>query len=126
MSSRDNDTSYIAESLPAFISEAEEHIEMLEQLLLQLEGQPGDRELLDALFRSAHTIKGSAGIFGLDGIVAFTHVVENILDGVQDVVFNRLTAHDVVRHKLVGRIVAAYDEYDARGGFGREHEGRRS
>jgi phosphate starvation-inducible PhoH-like protein len=53
-------------------------------------------------------------------------VVENILDGVQDVVFNRLTAHDVVRHKLVGRIVAAYDEYDARGGFGREHEGRRS
>ncbi len=54
-------------------------------------------------------------------------VVEAILDGVQDVVFNRLTAHDVVRHKLVGRIVAAYDEYDARGGFGREqeHQGRR-
>ncbi|MFT3872293.1 MAG: PhoH family protein [Nocardioides sp.] len=41
-------------------------------------------------------------------------VVEEILDGVRDVVFNRLTAHDVVRHKLVGRIVAAYDEYDAR------------
>ncbi len=43
-------------------------------------------------------------------------IVEEILDGVQDVVFNRLTAHDVVRHKLVGRIVAAYDEFDARGG----------
>ncbi len=39
-------------------------------------------------------------------------VVENILTGVEDVVFNRLTAHDVVRHKLVGRIVAAYEEYD--------------
>jgi phosphate starvation-inducible PhoH-like protein len=40
-------------------------------------------------------------------------VVENILDGVKDVEFIRLTSHDVVRHKLVGRIVAAYDKYDA-------------
>jgi phosphate starvation-inducible PhoH-like protein len=41
-------------------------------------------------------------------------MVEGILDGLEDVSFNRLTAHDVVRHKLVGKIVAAYDEYDAR------------
>jgi phosphate starvation-inducible PhoH-like protein len=41
-------------------------------------------------------------------------VVEDILTGVEDVAFNRLTSHDVVRHQLVGRIVAAYDEYDAR------------
>jgi len=40
-------------------------------------------------------------------------VVEGILTGVEDVVFNRLTSHDVVRHKLVGRIVEAYDHYDA-------------
>jgi phosphate starvation-inducible PhoH-like protein len=40
-------------------------------------------------------------------------VVEEILDGVKDVEFIRLTSHDVVRHKLVGRIVAAYDKYDA-------------
>ncbi len=39
-------------------------------------------------------------------------VVEDILTGVEDVVFNRLTAHDVVRHKLVGRIVAAYEQHD--------------
>jgi phosphate starvation-inducible PhoH-like protein len=41
-------------------------------------------------------------------------VVEGILNELEDVSFQRLTAHDVVRHKLVGRIVAAYDEYDAR------------
>ena len=41
-------------------------------------------------------------------------LVEGILDGIEDVSFNRLTAHDVVRHKLVGKIVAAYDEFDAR------------
>ncbi|MEZ5097476.1 MAG: PhoH family protein [Nocardioides sp.] len=49
-------------------------------------------------------------------------VVAEILDGVEDVVFNRLTSHDVVRHKLVGRIVAAYDDYDARGGFVADRE----
>jgi phosphate starvation-inducible protein PhoH and related proteins len=41
-------------------------------------------------------------------------IVEGILDDVDDISFNRLTAHDVVRHKLVGKIVAAYDEFDAR------------
>jgi len=41
-------------------------------------------------------------------------VVEEILDGVEDLVFNRLTAQDVVRHRLVGKIVAAYDDFDAR------------
>jgi len=39
-------------------------------------------------------------------------VVEDILNGVEDVAFNRLTSHDVVRHKLVGRIVAAYELHD--------------
>ncbi|MDF9715503.1 PhoH family protein [Nocardioides sp. ChNu-153] len=40
-------------------------------------------------------------------------VVEGILEGVEDVSFNRLTSSDVVRHRLVARIVAAYDAYDA-------------
>jgi phosphate starvation-inducible PhoH-like protein len=41
-------------------------------------------------------------------------VVEDILDEVKDISFNRLTSQDVVRHRLVGHIVAAYDEYEAR------------
>jgi phosphate starvation-inducible PhoH-like protein len=48
------------------------------------------------------------------GVRSGLRVVQGILDGVEDVSFQLLTAHDVVRHKLVGRIVAAYDEYDAR------------
>ena len=40
-------------------------------------------------------------------------IVEGILDGIEDVAFNRLTSHDVVRHRLVGHIVAAYDDYEA-------------
>ncbi|WP_374564737.1 chemotaxis protein CheA [Ideonella sp.] len=80
----DLDLSFIAEALPAFISEAQEQIESLEQLLLQLEDRPDDRELLNALFRCAHTVKGSAGIFGLDLVVAFTHHVETLLDQLRE------------------------------------------
>ncbi|WP_374198462.1 PhoH family protein [Nocardioides sp. R-C-SC26] len=39
-------------------------------------------------------------------------VIQDILDGIEDISFQRLTTHDVVRHRLVGRIVAAYDEYE--------------
>jgi phosphate starvation-inducible PhoH-like protein len=48
------------------------------------------------------------------GVKSGLRVIEDILTGVEDVSFNRLTSHDVVRHRLVGRIVAAYDEFEAR------------
>ena len=47
------------------------------------------------------------------GTTSGLRVVSEILEGLDDVAFCRLTAHDVVRHKLVGRIVEAYDRYDA-------------
>ena len=47
------------------------------------------------------------------GVQSGLRVVSDILDGIDDVAFCRLTSHDVVRHKLVGRIVEAYDRYDA-------------
>ena len=84
MSTSEQDSSFIAQAMPAFISEAQEQIQMLEHLLLQLEDEPHNRELLDALFRCAHTVKGSAGIFGLDKVVAFTHHVETLLDRLRE------------------------------------------
>jgi phosphate starvation-inducible PhoH-like protein len=48
------------------------------------------------------------------GVKSGLKVVEGILSGVEDLSFNRLTSHDVVRHRLVGHIVAAYDEFEAR------------
>jgi two-component system chemotaxis sensor kinase CheA len=79
-----DDDTFLKEALPAFMSEAREQLDQLEQLLLELEGSPEDRELLDALFRCAHTIKGSSGLFGLDEIVAFTHHVEGFLDALRE------------------------------------------
>ena len=46
------------------------------------------------------------------GMNSGLRVVEEILDGVEDLAFCRLTAHDVVRHKLVGRIVSAYENFE--------------
>ncbi|HSJ19262.1 MAG TPA: PhoH family protein, partial [Nocardioidaceae bacterium] len=48
------------------------------------------------------------------GMRSGLRVVEEILSEIEDVHFNRLTAHDVVRHRLVGHIVAAYDDYESR------------
>jgi len=50
------------------------------------------------------------------GTTSGLRVVSEILDGIDDVAFCRLTSHDVVRHALVGRIVDAYERYDAKKG----------
>ena len=83
-STSDADRDFIAQAMPAFISEAAEQIEAIESLLLELEEQPDNRDLLDNLFRCAHTVKGSAGIFGLNRVVEFTHHVETLLDKMRD------------------------------------------
>jgi len=48
------------------------------------------------------------------GATSGLRVVSEILEGIDDVGFCRLTSHDVVRHRLVGRIVEAYEQYDAK------------
>ena len=60
------------------------------------------------------------------GATSGLRVVREILDGIEDVHFATLTSQDVVRHKLVGRIVDAYEQYDAENAPGpRRTPGRR-
>ncbi|WP_148861043.1 chemotaxis protein CheA [Marinobacter fonticola] len=69
------------QALQTFLDESRELLSDMERILLELESTPGDaEELRNALFRCVHTVKGSAGMFGLDHVVDFTHVVENVLD----------------------------------------------
>lgn len=70
--------------LNTFIAESRELLVDMESALLNIAQSPGDAELINAIFRTAHTIKGSAGLFGLDRIVAFTHVAESVLDRVRN------------------------------------------
>jgi len=70
-------------ALQIFLVESRELLQDMESALLQIEHQPADSETINAIFRAAHTIKGSAGLFGLDSIVRFTHVAESVLDRVR-------------------------------------------
>jgi len=67
-------------ALETFLAECAELLSSMESVLLRCEQGAADPESINELFRAAHTIKGSAGLFGLDAIVAFTHVVESVLD----------------------------------------------
>ena len=74
----------IDENIQIFISEGEELLQEMEDSLLELEDSDTDDEVLAKIFRAAHTIKGSAGLFGFDHIIHFTHIVENILDDMRN------------------------------------------
>ena len=71
------------EALELFIVECRELLEDMEAGLLAVETAQEKSEIINAVFRAAHTIKGSSGLFSLDHIVAFTHVVESVLDRVR-------------------------------------------
>lgn len=62
-----------------FIAESRELLRAMETALLQLEEAPQDAELINAVFRAAHTIKGSSGVINFDAIVEFTHAMESVL-----------------------------------------------
>ncbi len=63
-----------------FLVEAQEHFELIEQNFLALEESPGNLDILNAIFRSVHTIKGASGFLGLAKVQSLSHIGENILD----------------------------------------------
>lgn len=67
-----------------FFTEARQLLAEVESHVLQLEQNPNDTEVLNAAFRAAHTIKGSAGVFGLMVITHFVHDLETVLDRVRN------------------------------------------
>ncbi|ALU87812.1 chemotaxis protein CheA [Herbaspirillum rubrisubalbicans] len=68
----------------AVVQEARELLVAMESALLQIEVEGPSRDRINAIFRAAHTIKGSAGLFAFDSIVQFTHQVEHVLDLVRE------------------------------------------
>ena len=66
-----------------FFEEAFEHLENMEQQLLNLDVENPDDEQLNAIFRAAHSIKGGSGTFGFTLVAEFTHVLENLLDKIR-------------------------------------------
>ncbi|GAB3526558.1 chemotaxis protein CheA [Photobacterium alginatilyticum] len=66
-----------------FVDESLDLLQEMESALNKLKAAPENIEMINLVFRAAHTIKGAAGLFGYDGIVAFTHTVENVLEKVR-------------------------------------------
>ncbi len=66
--------------LQDFIAETGEHLEEMESNLLRLETDTDNREILNDIFRSAHTIKGSAEYLGMERIAGLSHKLENLLE----------------------------------------------
>ena len=64
----------------AFFEEAGDHLAVVEEGLLELEQHPEDLDLLNKIFRSAHSIKGTSGMFGFNAVAQFTHKMETLLD----------------------------------------------
>ena len=68
------------EILQDFLVEAGEILELLNEQLVDLENRPDDADLLNAIFRGFHTVKGGAGFLQLDTLVDLCHAAENIFD----------------------------------------------
>lgn len=66
-----------------FFEESAEHLATMEGLLLELDIENPDSEQLNAIFRAAHSIKGSAGTFGFTDLAETTHILENLLDRIR-------------------------------------------
>lgn len=69
--------------LQTFYEESFEGLDLMESSLLSLDVGNADDEVVNAIFRAAHSIKGGSGTFGLAGVASFTHLVETLLDEVR-------------------------------------------
>jgi len=67
-----------------FFEESFEGIEIMETGLMDLEPGEADSEVINSVFRAAHSIKGGSGTFGFKEVASFTHVMETLLDEMRD------------------------------------------
>jgi len=91
-----------AELADMFFAETLDHLSSIEALALRLESVPGDSDLLNAVFRPFHTIKGTAGALGLGAVQACAHTVETLLDRAR-------SGRHVIGAREVGIVLTAVD-----------------
>ncbi|WAM32668.1 chemotaxis protein CheA [Caldicellulosiruptor naganoensis] len=74
----------MSQYLGMFIEEARDHIQSLNDNMLKLEENPDNLQLINEIFRSAHTLKGMAGTMGFVNMQKLTHAMENVLAAARD------------------------------------------
>ena len=96
-----------------FFEESLEHLANMESALLQLEGGGNDPEVVNVIFRGAHSIKGGGATFGFQAVAEFTHLVETLLERIRsaktvitpDIIAMLLESVDVLR-EMIGALQA--------------------
>jgi two-component system chemotaxis sensor kinase CheA len=99
------------ELLKDFFIEAQSQVDLLEQNLLVLENEPQNRDAVDEIFRAAHTLKGGAATVQMMELSEFTHIVEDVFDGIRNnevsvdegLIDTLLNSIDVVKAMLEAR-----------------------
>src|SRR6056297_4216254 len=89
------------ELLKDFFIEAEAQVDSLEQNILVLENDPTERDAIDEIFRAAHTLKGAAATVQMTNLAEFTHLVEDVLDGIRS---SEITVDEAVIDILLNSI----------------------
>jgi two-component system chemotaxis sensor kinase CheA len=108
------------ELLKDFFSEAQMQVDTLEQNILVLESEGGNRDAVDEIFRAAHTLKGGAATVEMMELSHFTHLVEDVLDAIrsdtvtinEDVVDTLLAAIDIIKAMIGQRMEGSVYQED--------------
>jgi two-component system chemotaxis sensor kinase CheA len=93
-------------ALESFLAETEEGLDQMEQSLLDLEADSSNAELVNEIFRVAHTIKGNAFALSLDGLAELAHAAEDLLD-----VFREKRA--LLTRQGISLLLASVDQFRA-------------
>lgn len=108
------------QELQLFLAENNDHVQLLDQNIVLLEANPQNQQLLQSIFRSAHTIKGGAGMIGHQRMAALAHNMENVLDELRsgtltvtpamiDALLAALDALRVLNHEVITREPSAIE-----------------
>ncbi|WP_445613961.1 chemotaxis protein CheW [Geobacillus sp. YF-1] len=96
----------MSQYLDLFIDESKEHLQTINERLLELEKSPDDAAIVNEIFRAAHTLKGMSATMGFEDLANLTHQMENVLDGLRNRRFS-------VTPELLDVIFEAVDHLEA-------------
>src|SRR5271157_3187352 len=91
-------------ALESFLVETEEGLDQMEQSLLELESDSSNIELVNDIFRVAHTLKGNAVALSLEGLAELAHAAEDLLDVFRD-------HRAVLTRRSISLLLAAVDDF---------------
>src|ERR671926_741543 len=101
-----------------FLVESHENLDQLDRDFVQLEREPGSRELLASVFRTIHTIKGTSGFLAFHRLEKLTHVGENLLSRLRDGKIALTEARSTALLQMVDAVRGLLADIERTGGEG--------